>query len=105
MTFAFFWLIIGDLIVLHQKVIYGFDPFNHHIPYAKSSNSPVKTKTDKGSKFEKVKDQYHFDTILKSEFSFSSVLNTYEIDLTNTILQRIPRTCPSVNSLRAPPVL
>ena len=34
-----------------------------------------------------------------------SVKNTYEIDLTNTILQRIPRTCPSVNSLRAPPVL
>lgn len=103
MTFAFFWLVIGDLIVLHQKVIYGFDPFNHHIPFAKTSNSPVKTKTDKGSKVEKSKDQFHFDTALKSEVNFRTVLNVCEIELINTYLDRVSQYSIPGISLRAPP--
>lgn len=105
MIFAFFWLIIGDLITLHQKVIYGFDPFNHHIPYAKTSNSPVKIKTDKGTKIDKSKDQFHFDAFISSETGFRSVLNVSEIELVNTYLGRVAQSFHTVVSLRAPPAL
>jgi len=103
MTFAFFWLVIGDLIVLHQKAIYGFDPFNHHIPFAKTNNSPVKTNTDKGSKVEKSKVQFHFDTVIKSEANFRTILNTCEIELINAFLERVSQFSHSRVSLRAPP--
>jgi len=105
MIFAFFWLVIGDLITLHQKAIYGFDPFSHHTPFAKTNNTPVKSKNDKGAKFEKSKDQYHFDAVLKNDLNVRAVLNVCESVLINTFQERILLSCRSEIGLRAPPVL
>lgn len=105
MAFTFFWLVIGDLIVLHQKAIYGFDPFSHHTPYANTNNSPVKTKTDKGLKVKKSKVQYHFDVVLNSESSLRVVLNAFETELTNTFFENVSQFSQSNISLRAPPLL
>ena len=49
MIFAFLWVIIGDLVNMHIRVITGEDLYGHHQPYAKSN------KTDK--KAFKVKDK------------------------------------------------
>ena len=39
LAFAFFWLVIGDLIAIHQKLIYGFDPFGIHQPFSKPAKN------------------------------------------------------------------
>lgn len=62
MLFAFFWLLIGDLITLHERVIYGFEPFKQETPFTKTDNTAHKTITiDKGSKICKFKTISHFD--------------------------------------------
>jgi hypothetical protein len=38
MTFAFFYLVVGDLIIIHQKAIFDFDVFADH-PMAKPDKS------------------------------------------------------------------
>ncbi len=43
LTFAFFWLVIGDLIAIHQKLIYGFDPFGTHQPFSKPAKNESQT--------------------------------------------------------------
>lgn len=105
MVFAFFWLVIGDLIVLHQKVIYGFDPFSIETPFAKSDNTPSKSKTDKGAKFEKFKDQYHFDVLLTKEFTITPNLNRNKIDFNSKSTVFLDSTKHPLISLRAPPAL
>jgi len=59
MAFAFFWMVIGDLITLHQKLIYGFDPFGMHQPFAKPGHSG-KNLSKKNQKVFKVRDGLHF---------------------------------------------
>ena len=105
MAFAFFWLVLGDLIVLHQKIIYSFDPFHQHIPFTKTDNSAVKTKNDKGSKIEKSKDQYHYDATLNCEFNFKTTLIACETEQVSIFLERVSRFYNSEISLRAPPRL
>ncbi len=39
LAFAFFWLVIGDLIAIHQKLIYGFDPYGTHQPFSKPAKN------------------------------------------------------------------
>lgn len=55
-AFAFFWLVIGDLIIIHERAIFGYDPFTGHIPYAKpDKKSTVKLYKDEGQKINKSK--------------------------------------------------
>lgn len=42
MTFAFFYLVVGELIIIHQKMIFDYDAFANH-PMAK----PDKTGKEK----------------------------------------------------------
>jgi hypothetical protein len=103
MAFAFFWLVCGELIILHQKAIYGFDPFNQEAPFAKPDNSSSKTKTDKGSKFDKYKDQYHFDAIIDKLDQRQLSLNTCCFVFSNTYTIFISQSGHPLISLRAPP--
>ncbi|PKP52569.1 MAG: hypothetical protein CVT92_08420 [Bacteroidetes bacterium HGW-Bacteroidetes-1] len=51
MAFAIFWMVIGDLITYHQKVMFGVDFFEHH-PFtkpAKDDGSNSHYKSYKGS--------------------------------------------------------
>lgn len=104
MVFAFFWLVIGDLITLHQKAIYGFDPFSIETPFTKTDNGPSKTKIDKGSKFDKFKDQYHFDSILNKEFTFKTPRNERVVEFINTFTVFISQPGYPLIALRGPPI-
>jgi len=56
LAFAFFWLVIGDLVILHEKAIFGYDPFTAHTPFAKPDKSDtLKIFKDKGQKLNKSK--------------------------------------------------
>lgn len=52
MAFAVFWMVIGDLITYHQKVIFGVNFFDIHDPFTKpKSNDDGKTISFKQHKF------------------------------------------------------
>lgn len=56
LAFAFFWLVIGDLIIIHERAIFGFDPFTKHIPFAKpDKSSSIKLYKDEGQRIIKSK--------------------------------------------------
>ena len=56
LAFAFFWLVIGDLVMIHERAIFGFDPFTAHTPFAKPDKSDTyKPFKDKGQKLNKSK--------------------------------------------------
>ncbi len=105
MAFAFFWLVMGDLITLHQKAIYGFNPFGLEMPYAKTDHSPNKTKIHKSHKPDKVKDQFHTEFIPELDYTSNRVhagyAFTYDRSLTVFILQYAPLPDPP----RGPPSL
>jgi hypothetical protein len=103
MAFAFFWLVCGELITLHQKAIYGFDPFSQETPYAKTDNSSSKSKTDKSSKFDKFKDQYHFDLVLKEKFKFNYLPQFVDFKFANTFTIFLSQSGYPLIALRAPP--
>ncbi len=105
MAFAFFWLVCGELITLHQKAIYGFDPFSQNMPFAKTDHSSQKSKTDKGSKFDKFKDQYHFDFV-KNETAQPQYLPQYlNIVFGNTFTIFLSQSGYPLVLLRAPPAV
>ena len=105
MSLAFFYLVIGDLIVFHQKAIFNYDAFA-----GQPLNKPG-DKSDKSSLY-KLKDKKN--RIIASaltyvsehnDFSMSPITNSYEI------LDE-PYYCPLVIddisnelSFRGPPVL
>jgi len=104
MIFAFFWLVLGELITLHQKAIYGFDPFSQESPFAKPNNSHNNAKFDKVAKFDKFKDQFHFDVLLKDEIKTDVILTEVAYEFKNTYSIFISQSGYPLISLRAPPV-
>lgn len=103
MAVAFFWLVCGELITLHQKAIYGFDPFNQESPFAKPDNSSSKAKQDKGSKFDKYKDQYHFDALLDQKVKANPWTGEKGFAFNNTHTIFISQSGFPLIALRAPP--
>jgi hypothetical protein len=103
MAFAFFWLVCGELIILHQKAIYGFDPFNQESPFAKPDNPSKKSQTDKGSKFDKYKDQYHFDAIIDKTEKVNTYAGNTGFEFTNTYSIFLSQSGFPLIALRAPP--
>lgn len=103
MIFAFCWLVVGELVTLHQKAIYGFDPFSQEAPFAKPDNSKSKTKFDKGAKFDKFKDQFHFDVLLKDEIKDEIVLTAISLEFKNTYTIFISQSDYPLMVLRGPP--
>ena len=39
MAFAIFWMVIGELITLHQRRMFGNDLFGNHLPFTKPKTS------------------------------------------------------------------
>lgn len=103
MIFAFFWLVIGELITLHQKAIYGFDPFSQHIPFAKPNSSGNNAHFNKVVKFDKYKDQFHFDTLVQDEINVKIVLTGIGFEFANTYSIFVSQSGNPLISLRAPP--
>lgn len=74
MSLAFFYLVIGDLIIFHQKAIFNFDAFAGH-PLSKPD------KSDKGSLY-KLKDKkdrvlVKFLTFVSEHFDISIEVTSY----------------------------
>ena len=101
MIFAFLWVIIGDLVAMHIRVIAGVDLFGCHQPFAK---------THKEQKSFKVK---NYKTAGNSNISGSAFINESRTIVTlfckginielNTILDfKIQEYSPQI-SLRGPP--
>ena len=105
MAFAFFWLVCGELITLHQKAIYGFDPFTQETPFAKTDHSSPKSKIDKGTKFDKFKDQYHFDFIKNETAQLNFIPQYVEFTHANTITLFLSQSGYPLILLRAPPAI
>jgi hypothetical protein len=64
MIFAFMWVIIGDLVSMHIKVIYG-DDIQKHQPFSKTDKSgkkDFKVKSTKTSNYSKKIDSSKFFT-------------------------------------------
>ena len=105
MAFAIFWMVIGELITYHQKVIYGTDLFDNHFPFTKPKQSddggmthlkPVKN-IDKS-------DDDHFDALLVPQqqrfLSLCSFYTELKFRLGKSILQT---ELLFFSGLRAPP--
>ena len=106
MLIAFFWLVIGDLVTLHQKAIYGFDPFSVETPFTKTDNNhSSRTKVDKGSKFDKFKDQYHFDVLLNKQLDFKAPLVVSDFEFVYTFTVFISQSGYPIIALRGPPTV
>ena len=103
MIFAFCWLVVGELVTLHQKAIYGFDPFSQEAPFAKPDNSKSKTKFDKGSKFDKFKDQFHFEALRKDESKTEVIVSEVGLEFNNTYSIFISQSGYPLIVLRGPP--
>ena len=104
-AFVFFWLVIGDLVTLHQKLIYNFDPYGLETPFAKTDNSSSKTKTDKGSKFDKSKGQHHLDLLLRKDFRIKAAVIKCDFEFINTFTVFLSSSGFPLVALRAPPLL
>lgn len=100
MAFAFFWLLMGDLIAIHQKAIYGFDPFGHEIPFTKTDN---KSKLDKGQKSTKVKDAFKADFAVKTTQHLNIELANCYYEFCNTYTIFASQSGHPLIALRAPP--
>lgn len=100
MAFAFFWLVMGELITLHQKAIYGFDPFTQETPFSKPNTSKV----DKSQKLFKVKDDFHFDVIMQASDKIQVVVKQTDFDFSNTYSIFISQSSRPLIALRAPPI-
>ncbi len=53
MIFAFLWVIIGDLVNMHVRVITGKDLYGHHQPFSKTHKSNGKSYKVGSKKVEK----------------------------------------------------
>lgn len=104
MTFAFFWLVIGDLITLHQKAIYGFDPFSVNTPFTKTDNNHSKyAKVNHGSKIDKSKDQFHYDASLNKQTNNKTLLAVRDLEIVNTFSIFLAQSSHPLIVLRGPP--
>jgi hypothetical protein len=102
MIFAFFWLVIGELITLHQKAIYGFDPFTQETPYSKPDNTS--SKTDKSQKLFKAKDDQHFDIVILDPQKLQQIISETDFEFNNNYSIFNSQSGHPLIALRAPPL-
>lgn len=104
LAFAFFWLVIGDLIIIHEKAIFGFDPFNSHIPFTKpDKTSSVKLYKDEGQKIIKTKFSSFFTAVTIAHFVEQVILPYQTVTFTNTFSILKNQSDHPLIALRGPP--
>jgi hypothetical protein len=102
MVFAFLWVIIGDLVAMHIRVIAGIDLYGCHQPFAKThkeqKNFKVKShKTIDGSKV--------FDSFVKTESQQGIILQYIIIRNCNCRSAIVLQTRIPDNTLRGSPFI
>jgi len=106
MAFAIFYMVIGELITYHQRVIFGIDFFGNHHPYTKPKSgedgNTTHFKTQKsGDKQDSGKTS--FIAIISFELNLSPKL--FYLEKRRTVfVQPIHKVFTLFNSLRAPPL-
>lgn len=104
LAFAFFWLVIGDLIIIHEKAIFGFDPFSSHIPFTKpDKNSTVKLQKDEGQKVNKSKSYPFFPAEKYVNSNLVVFLHGNKFTFKNTFSILKNQSDTSLIVLRGPP--
>jgi hypothetical protein len=105
MALTFFWLVMGELIILHQKAIYGFDPFEQETPFTKTDNTKSKAKSDKGLKLYKFKDKVDIVALVSRDQCLIKRNRPNEVLFTNTYSIFVSLSGYPLIVLRGPPLL
>jgi len=102
MIFAFLWVIIGDLVNMHVRVITGKDLYGHHQPFSKTHKPDKKTFKVKGKKSSDNSNSFDFSFFSEET---SSIFNYRKA--TDFLYWFVPKFIASTNSKsdygRAPP--
>jgi hypothetical protein len=106
MAFAIFYMVIGELITYHQKVIFGVDFFGNQHPYTKPKSgedgSTTHFKTQKGGD-KQDSGKTTFNAIISFELNLSQKL--FYLEKRRTVfVQPIHKVFTLFMSLRAPPL-
>ena len=105
-AFAFFWLVIGDLIIIHERAIFGYDPFTSHTPFAKpDKNTTVKLFKDEGQKINKSKGYSAFSAEGYVNSNLVVQLQGNDYDYRNTFSILTDQGDIPLLVLRGPPVI
>ena len=103
MAGAFFWLVMGELVILHQKLIYGYDVFHYHQHFTKPDKPGHKSK--KTLKPLKLQDQFNSGLFAGSENDQKVLPAESSFDFGNTATACFITFLYSSDGSRAPPSL
>lgn len=105
MAFAIFYMVIGELITYHQRVIFGIDFFGNHHPFTKpktcDDGSTSHFKSHKGGD-KQDSEKTFFTAILSAELKTDPCFFYFEKSETNLSLS-FEKVFLYFNSLRGPP--
>ena len=82
MIIAFMWVIIGDLVNMHMKLIYKKDLTEHNTYYTKSHKSDKKDYLLSGKDIKKLND---FANTQDNSFNFKTSVSYYTLLITKTV--------------------
>ncbi len=97
MITSFLWVIIGDLVNMHVKLIYKKDLYANNIVFVKN------VKKDKDYHFFKVKNNFQKLLFSINKVSLINTLNSSEYIFNETIISFSANRFYSLRKLRAPP--
>lgn len=108
LAFTFFWLVIGDLVNYHQKVIYGFDLFGSQMPFTKPGKTDagiliLKTKNGKDAHGDTFSSTLH--NLFAADYSIELVDFAKIVTVTFENLSTTQQSYHKTVSLRGPPVI
>ncbi|HEY9114519.1 MAG TPA: hypothetical protein VIN10_07440 [Bacteroidales bacterium] len=104
LAFAFFWLVIGDLIIIHERAIFGYDPFTANTPFAKpDKNTSVKLYKDEGQKINKSKGYSFFTAECNVNSNLVATLQGSKFNFKNTFSILKSQSDTPLIVLRGPP--
>jgi len=104
-VFAFVWLLMGELISIHQRAIFNFYVFDQHpfsTPDKSGKDKVFKLKTKKSSK-DQVEIDHHFTPCL-TDTQPGILLTFSDYTFAETHASFIPDETLSYKASRAPPV-
>ena len=105
LAFAFFWLVIGDLIIIHERAIFGYDPFTSHTPFAKPDKSKsFKLYKDDGQKANKSKGFSNNSPVWTINSDDNIILESNFYSYSNTFSFLKDQSDSPIVALRGPPV-
>lgn len=101
MITAFAWVVIGDLVNMHMKIIYEKDLYAHNTLYTKTIS---KDKSSYKTYVKKINPINSVSEFVLSKSLIQCFLPVFEFRLSVEIYSNIISTYFSINNLRGPPL-